>query len=572
MQEQNAPRGNFKLQVQRLGPLPIVNHFIQRLGLDRALDHHVPTHDSRCALPYGQGLGVLLRGLVVEREPIYRHQETVGGFAAGMFGLRGDQIARLGDDQIGRALDRLFDADRAALLTDVVVSVGQRFAVRFDQLHNDSTTIRLTGRYRQATGRRLRGRRAPWITYGHSKEHRPDLKQLLFILTSSADGGVPVQFRCGDGNTNDSRTHIETWETLQSVAGRPDFLYVADSKLCSRENMDYIDRRRGRLVTVLPRSRSEDKEFRKWIQTNTPQWDLVWDRPNPRRRYGPRDRWWVFRSPLPSREAWPVTWVYSSLIERHQDQRRRDRLSRAADELTDLRRRLANPRSRIRSAAKIEQRIAVTLRRHKVGRYLKVRRTTCEEHRFRQSGPGRPGPNTTYKRLSRRRPDIEWTVNDEAIAYDRKSDGMYPLLCNDKNLEPRQVLEAHKGQPVIEKRFQQCKSVHEIAPVFLKNEGRIEALFVMYFLALMVQALIERDLRAAMKAGRVEEIPLYPEERRCRRPTTDQVLRLFSMVEGYLLLHGNRVVQVFQPELTELQRELLRLLGIPLDVYRIRAA
>jgi hypothetical protein len=46
------------------------------------------------------------------------------------------------------------------------------------------------------------------------------------------------------------------------VAGRADFLYVADSKLCSRENMDYIDRAGGRFVTVLPLSRSEDGEFR----------------------------------------------------------------------------------------------------------------------------------------------------------------------------------------------------------------------------------------------------------------------------------------------------------------------
>jgi transposase len=86
----------------------------------------------------------------------------------------------------------------------------------------------------------------------------PDLKQLLLILTMSADGNVPVAFRCTDGNASDSRTHIETWNALRSVAGRADFLYVADSKLRSRENMDYIDRAGGRFVTVLPRTRLED--------------------------------------------------------------------------------------------------------------------------------------------------------------------------------------------------------------------------------------------------------------------------------------------------------------------------
>ena len=72
-------------------------------------------------------------------------------------------------------------------------------------------------------------------------------------------------------------------------------------------------------------------------------------------------------------------------------------------------------------------------------------------------------------------------------------------MTNDRSLSPAQVLEAHKGQPMIEKRFEQVKTVHEIAPVFLKDEGRIEALFTLYFLALLVQALIERELRLAMK-------------------------------------------------------------------------
>ncbi|MGH8523385.1 MAG: hypothetical protein ACREXY_03985 [Gammaproteobacteria bacterium] len=63
---------------------------------------------------------------------------------------------------------------------------------------------------------------------------------------------------------SDSQTHIETWNALCAVAGRADFLYVADSKLCSRENLDYIHRGGGRFVTVMPRSRLEDAEFRKW--------------------------------------------------------------------------------------------------------------------------------------------------------------------------------------------------------------------------------------------------------------------------------------------------------------------
>ena len=336
-----SSKARFSLHSERLGPLPLVNHFLQRIGLEELLDKHVPTRDRRSAVAHARALGVLLRSIIVEREPIYRQQETVRTFAPAMYGLDPDAVGRLDDDRIGRALDRLFDADRAAFLTEVAIAVGKRFAVRCDRLHNDSTTIRFCGQYRLARGRRMRGHRAPAITYGYSKDHRPDLKQLLFCLTTSADGGVPVQFRCADGNTNDSTTHIETWEALGAVSGRADFLYVADSKLCTRENMDHIDRRRGRFVTVLPRSRLEDAEFRKWIQTHEPAWEKVWDRPNARRKGGPRDRWYVCRASLPSREAWPVTWVWSPLLGLRHERGRRERIAAASEDLADLKARCA---------------------------------------------------------------------------------------------------------------------------------------------------------------------------------------------------------------------------------------
>src|SRR5215467_13423350 len=153
------------LLIERLGPLPIINHFIARMGLDDALARHVPS-DQRCVVPHARALGVLLRSIIVEREPIYRQQETVQGFAAGMFGIAAEEMEHLGDDRLGRALDRLFDADRAALITDAVLAVGQAFGLKFDEMHNDSTTVSFCGAYRSAWGRKIRGRTAPAITYG----------------------------------------------------------------------------------------------------------------------------------------------------------------------------------------------------------------------------------------------------------------------------------------------------------------------------------------------------------------------------------------------------------------------
>ena len=554
------------LNTERLGPLPLVNHFIQRMGLEELLDRCVPT-DARGAVSHARALGVLLRSIIVEREPIYRQNETVHQFAAGMFGVSADEMSHLCDDRLGRALDRLFDADRAALLTEVALAVGQRFGVQFDEFHNDSTSVSVCGQYGAASGRTIRGRTAPAITYGHSKAHRPDLKQLLFILTMTEDAHIPIAFRCTDGNASDSRTHIETWNTLRAVAGRADFLYVADSKLCSRENMDYIDRAGGRFVTVMPRNRLEDEEFRKWIQTNSPDWVCVWDRPNPRHADGPRDCWYAYRAELLSAEVCSVVWVWSSLLTLRQEARRRRNIAAATEQLKQVRQRLAGAKTRLRGAAEIDQQVKTILDKYSVSRYLKVTRAVREEHLFRQARRGRPGPETAYHKITKRRFDIEWSTDEGAIAYDHKSDGMYPLMTNDRKLSSAEVLQAHKGQPMIEKRFEQVKTVHEIAPVFLKNEGRIEALFTLYFLALLVQALIERELRLAMKREHIEELPLYPEQRECERPTTEQILRLFSLAARHRLSQGARTCQVFDVEFTTLQRHLLALLGVPEQAF-----
>ena len=156
---------------------------------------------------------------------------------------------------------------------------------------------------------------------------------------------------------------------------------------------------------------------------------------------------------------------------------------------------------------------------------------------------------------------VAYEISGNVIAYDQKSDGMYPLLTNDRSLIPAQVLEAHKRQPKIEGRFKDLKSVFEVAPVFLKNEARIEALFFLYFIALLVEAVIEREMRRAMEERKLEEIPLYPESRMCKRPTARRLFELFSGAQGHVLKKDDQIVQTFPPELTELQNQILDLLG-----------
>ena len=71
-----------------------------------------------------------------------------------------------------------------------------------------------------------------------------------------------------------------------------------------------------------------------------------------------------------------------------------------------------------------------------------------------------------------------------------------------------------------------------------------------------------------MKRQAIEQLPLYPEQRQCVHPTTEQVLRLFSLAPRHTLIDAAQPVQVFNAELTDLQRQVITLLGVPLGAYR----
>jgi len=99
-------------------------------------------------------------------------------------------------------------------------------------------------------------------------------------------------------------------------------------------------------------------------------------------------------------------------------------MAAASEELSELRERLAGPRTRLRRAADIDFQVKTILEKHHVARYIRVERTVREDYIYKQARRGRPGPNTSYRKLTKRRFDIEWTIDEEAIAYDHKSDGM----------------------------------------------------------------------------------------------------------------------------------------------------
>jgi len=555
--------GGFTLVSHTLGGLPLVNHVLRRLRFEEFLARHLPPPDARAELPPSAALGVLTRNLVLARVPLYELGEWARGWVPALLGLRAEQVALLNDDRAGRALDRLFDADPHALLTTLVVHMVKEFQVSLEQLHNDSTSLTLHGEYAEATGRLVRGRPTLVVTFGHNKDHRPDLKQLLWILTVSADGAVPVHVKVADGDTEDSTTHRETWEVLRALVGSANFLYVADSKLCTRETLKHIHEHGGRFITVLPRTRKEDALFKAWLQAHTPAWEEVARKPHPRWKDGPPDVFRAIPSPIPDADGFHLFWYESSHKQERDAQARRDALQKAWKQLEELAARLQGPRPRFGTQAKVAAAVDEILATTGAARWVAYQVEPVEEAVFRQETRGRPGKNTRWRRRLKRRFRLTWERREAEIAYDARTDGLFPLLTNDPALTAAAILDAYKTkQPLVEKRHDLLKNVAAATPMYLKSISRIEAVLALHFVALLVHALLEREVRRAMARRGIAELPLYPEDRDCKAPSTDRILETFAPLQRHLLYKAGRVVQRFDPELTDLQRRLLGLLGI----------
>lgn len=565
----DRPRDQFELRSQTLGALPIVCHFLARIGVETLVERHLAAGQERAALSAVRSIGVLVRNLAISHVPLYGLSEWAAGFEPRLLGLASGEIELINDDRAGRALDRLFESDRASLITELMLGVIAEFEIDTSQLHNDSTSVSLHGAYATADGFERAGRPTPAIAFGHSKDHRPDLKQLVWILTVACDGAVPIAYRLCDGNTADVATHIRTWEELCRLVGRADFLYVADSKLAAHETMAHIDRLGGRFVTVLPRSRNEDGLLRKWMQDHEPEWVEAARSPG-RRRADPDDVWSVAPPPLTSAEGYRIVWVHSTRKRELDRQARSDCIARGLHALDSLNQRLAGPKCRFHKRAAVEQAARQALVRTKAARLVGFEVSEDLEERIRESSRG-SGRKPRRRRYTRARFTLHWHLDEAAVAREAACDGCFPPISNDRRLTDAELLVAYRYQPNLEKRHHQLKSVQDAAPVFLKSAARIEALFTCHFLALLCSCLIERELRRAMASEGIERLALYPEERDCRAPTAARVFELFADVARHHLLDDGELVQVFEPQLTAMQKQVLDLLGIPEGAYRSAA-
>lgn len=540
------------IQHRYISEFSIIMIYATRLGIWDLLVKHVPS-SSKAPVSTPTILMILLFCLVTGRQPLYAMPRFVAQLDGGVFGLNHDltEYGEFGDDRFARRLDTLYEIDRASLMTKISISVYKQANIRLNQIHNDSTSIASSGKMDKDAKSGLSFKR------GHNKDRRPEWKQIILTLSVTADGNIPVHFKTYSGNVTDDQTHIESWSTMCEIKGSTDFMYVADSKLATDEQLCFIKNEGGKAISIMPKTWGEYGEFIGELKTKPPKKVFLFSR----KTKGKECRYCVYEVKRYTKQGFAIHWIYSTQKAEEAKNFRNNQINKATGKLIAIQNRLKKQQPipidaiKKKGQRKLFNKQEVSL---VVSDALKSTKTT-DYFRWNVAEYYRQNEKVRFFRL-------RFSINSKAMKQAESVDGVFPLISTDPDLVARDVLTAYKYQPFIETKFNKIKNIHDVCSPLFKRTDRFEALLFVEWMGLVIESVIERDLR---KAASAKGLPLHPEGRTTKKPTFSQLSFLFENVVRYIKIDdaSGRFIGAERGVLASDQKEVLAALSISEDEF-----
>ena len=513
-----------------LGALPVVAGFCRRLDVAGIAGRACPVRDIAHAT-HGQVIEALVASRLTSPAPLVHVEDWAR--ARAVEEILSVRPEFLNDDRIGRALDAV-----APELDGIVGSVGARaiaeFGVEVSRIHWDMTSTSLFGARASPDHDCIEPR------FGHPKDRRPDLLQVQAGLAVSADGGIPLWHRAYDGGAGEVAQVVPAMEALSKLASERRFLMAGDSKLVSCQNLRAITE--AEVSFIAPASKAyvgagvlAACDFDAAVPVDYLAQRDAGKPPAQRGSYRVAEDTMVLagKKADPDLELRRV-FVWSSARAGAAAKARSKKLDRARGDLERLGRGLGG--RYYPTEKEVTERIAVITRERRVKDCL---RTTASSD-----------PVTA-------KPTLEWHFDEAALAAEAAAGGWYALLANlAPEVSAAGVLRSYKGQETAERRYSNFKGPIAAAPMFLKNNRRIEALISVICLALLIFSLVERAVRLAISPA-VKLAGLWAGQ--AAKPTGRLI---FTALSRLRLVPASATGPAQIPRPPPLQARLLELLGV----------
>lgn len=530
---------------RRVDHLPLVVQALERLEIRKTIDDLCPP-DPRNRVTTGQCVEALIANLLEGSHTLYRVDERLGEYDLALtFGWSVASDA-LNDERLAKALDRLFIAGLAEVESPILLNAIKAYKLDLSRLHFDTTSHKVFGRYATSHPTDDEDPQAvPHLTYGYSKDHRADLKQIVYGVTVTADGAVPIVGRVASGNRHDAPENRFNIRRLAQVLPDPrGTILVADSKFFAGETLLLAGEHGLRSVTMLPRSVGLWEEAFVAFQQARAKGELTPVlKDEVSERDGAKTNVWRGRSfdlvyhwedAEKTDHAIPLRALVvesSALLELKRASLERARVK----ERESLERSLRRHEKKLFNCAHDAEGAMKDFIKRKKPRFHKLTETLVAvsrpKKRARRGRPSHDDP-LEHERVWR----FKLPIEDNAAAFEQAcaEAGCFILVTTPVEgfapLTDAEIFGNYKDQATVEGVMHWSKSLHQVAPVFLKTPRRVAALGMVCTLALMVHALIQREIRARLAA--TNETLAGNDNRQTSTPTTEVLFRLFEGIDA----------------------------------------
>ncbi len=416
------------------------------LKLDEVLARLVPA--GREAVPWATMAAVLVLARLSEPSSELHIAETWyrGTALDDLFGL---PPALVNDDRLYRALDQLLP-HKDALQQHLVARLGELFSLNYDLLLYDVTSVYFEGA----------AAANPLAQRGHSRDHRPDCKQVCLALVVSREG-MPIGYEVFAGNRTDVTTVEEIVEAMEARYGLAQRIWVMDRGMTSADNLDWLRETGRRYLVGTPKS-----ELRKWAAAiaDAREWHTVRDGVEAKQCVGPDG---------------VETFVLIRSVERREKERAmHERFARRIED------RLAKLGRRVEQARRP---LDVRTLERQVGRLLEQNQRAAARYVIEfVADPTRPAGIR-----------LEWHAQPEWDDWARWSEGCYVLRTNVTDWTPDELWRTYIQLTDAEAAFRIQKSELGIRPVWHQRADRVQAHILVCFLAYVLWKTLEQWQRRA---------------------------------------------------------------------------
>jgi transposase len=363
-----------------LGAHPIIEHFIKTMRIRDIISTYVRT-DKRMKLDDDKVLTLLIHNVLTTSNPLYEMEDWLKPLDAEKLGLSSKETKFIQDDKIGKGLFRFYNSRHKDVFFRLALRAIDVFELDCSRIHHDTTTVTFSGKYPGWSAQEL-------LTYGKNKDHRPDLKQLVLGLNVTADGAVPISHKIYDGNQTDDRLHPANHKALQKLLKRVDFIYVADSKLATEENLRKISVWHGLFVSVMPRTWKADEQFRNRVRRGKVQWQHILSRENNRKPESKVDRYYVAKGDYKTSHGYRLHWIRSTQKAEQDAETRARRIHRALEELREIEPKLNS--YNLKQRKQIVERIEGILKKRQCQEIIRYEVHGTREYKQTYQKKGRP--------------------------------------------------------------------------------------------------------------------------------------------------------------------------------------